>query len=98
MASLEFFLDGGPVRPHIPLEDGGSLRIVSQYKHLGVWRRPSGGMSRELAHRGASAKAIVAALSRGFLSRSEVPRAERAAVARACVHSRGLYQAGAWPY
>jgi hypothetical protein len=36
-------MDGGPIRHLLPLACGWLLRILSQYKHLGVWRRAFGG-------------------------------------------------------
>ncbi len=60
---------------------------------------PAGGLGREVAHRdrGASSAAACAALTRSCLDKAEVPVAVRVMVARACVLSRGLYQAGCWP-
>ncbi len=73
------------------------LRVTSVYKHLGVLQAPVGGLRREVASRGASSAAACAALSRSCLSKAAIPISARAMVARACMQSRGLYQAGCWP-
>ncbi len=97
LADLEVAVDGESPRHLLPLESGGLLRIVTQYKHVGAWRRTNGELGREQARRSAAGLAASSALARGFLNKAEVPVVERAAVARACVHSRVLYQSGAWP-
>ncbi len=66
LADLEVAVDGESPRHLLPLEGGGLLRIVTQYKHLGVWRSANGELGRELAHRSAAGLAASSALARGF--------------------------------
>ena len=97
LAALECVCEDGVARPCIALADGTVLRVTASYKHLGVQQAPVGGLSRELAARGSSAAAACAALARPCLSNRLLPESARTHVAKACVLSRGLYQAGCWP-
>ena len=90
-------MGGGPPRPCIWLEGGWLLTVVPQHKHLGVWRRASGDLGREVAHRTAAGQAAYAALARKRLVNSKLLLRERVTIARARLHSRVLSQAGAWP-
>ena len=79
------------------LGGGILLRVAASYKHLGVWQAPIGRFNREIAGRSFSAAAVCGALGRTCLGNQAIPVPARTMVARACVLSRGLYQAGAWP-
>ena len=96
LEALEVQGAGGSLAHLLPF-DGGHLRLVTQYKHLGLWRRYNGGLGREIAHRAGSALAATACLARRCLSRSELPPPDRVMVARVCAHSRLLHMAGGWP-
>ena len=86
---------GRPV-PMLPLPDGSVLRLVSEYRHLGVLVPASKASHLELAERARSANLSCAALRRCVFQRRQLPVQTRVAVAQACVTSRALYCAGTW--
>ncbi len=94
---FELSLDGAPAVPCLPLTGGGYLRIVQEYKHLGMWQSTTGHLARELKWRCSSAAVACNALARPCLAKADLPVGTRVHAARACVVSRCLHGAGAWP-
>ena len=81
--------------PRLPLSAGGSLRIVSSYRHLGTMIGPRRScVSMEVASRISAANAAAAALAKPFFGKQTLRVAARTQVATACVQSRLLYMAG----
>ena len=80
----------------LPLADGGVLRIVQHYRHLGSEVTLQYGLDRELAARASATSVATSALSRSLLAKSSLPATMRTMVARACVHSSALYLSGVW--
>ena len=89
--------EAGQKLPLLPLADGGFLRVVSAYKHLGSMAEASGYMQAEVANRTASARAATGALAKPIFKQSRLPQKVRANIARACVETRVMYDAGMWP-
>jgi hypothetical protein len=87
---------GGDPVPAIPLGDGLGLRVVQQYKHLGVTAHAGASMGAEVSARCGQAAVATAALGRSCFGKSGIPQAVRAHVAAACVHSRLTYMTGTW--
>ena len=80
----------------LPLACGGHLRVVPAYRHLGAVATSGAALSQDVAKRTAAAHLATTALRRSVLSRDQIQRNAKVAVAKACVHSRGLYLAGLW--
>ena len=81
----------------LPLSNGDSLRLVTEYRHLGVVTTAVPAAHRELAERARAANLATAALSAAvFRRRRKMPTAVRVMVAQACVNSRALFGAGTW--
>ena len=82
--------------PLLPLSGGGAIRIVPVYKHLGTMLAVKSAMTREVAHRVRAASAATYSLARPVLAKKDYGPSDRLMVAKACVHTRLLYQAATW--
>ena len=80
----------------LQLSNGQSLRVVSGYKHLGVFFSSSGSMALELSRRVASAMGAFHDIVQGFLKARVIAVAPKIQVVMATVVSRLLLYAGAW--
>jgi len=82
--------------PVLPF-DGGLLRLVPLYKHLGSMFSGSVALSSETAWCCDSAKTACLALRRACLAKQSLPQDARLLAATACVHGRLSYLVGTWP-
>ena len=80
----------------LQLSNGQSLRVVSGYKHLGVFFSSSGSMAVELSRRVASAMGAFKDIVQGFLKARVIAVAPKSQVFMALVVSRLLLYAGVW--
>ena len=69
---------------------------MQSYRHLGTIVQAGAGMGRETASRANAGQAATHALARRLLGNEGLPRHVRVQVAKACVASRCMHQAGTW--
>jgi hypothetical protein len=81
--------------PIVPF-NGGSVRVVPFYRHLGTRAVPNGAIEPEVVSRSGDAALATRALRKKFLC-SDLPLATRVNGARATSHARLLSGAGTWP-
>ena len=86
--------DDGDVQFPALAENDRAGRIVQSYRHRP--KQAGAGMGREIASRANAGQAAMHALSRRLLGNEGLPRHVRVQVAKACVASRCLHQAGTW--
>ena len=80
----------------LQLSNGQSLRVVSGYKHLGVFLSSSSSMAVELSRRVASAMGAFHDIVQGFLKARVIDVAPKIQVVMATVVSRLLLYAAVW--
>jgi len=82
--------------PLLPIDETSAIRVVQEYKHLGMIAQSLKTSSRELAARCSAGHAASAALYHAVFAKQSLPSAARLQVATACVDSRVLFAAGTW--
>ena len=92
MADLLADDDGCPV---LPIPGGGTVRLVTDYKHLGVRASAAASQAKEVAARATATDQASAALWRE-LTCKHYAVSTRAVLAGACAHSKLLLGAGTW--
>ena len=93
--SREFPVVGGQWTPTVSITEDASIRVVSQYRHLGTQATHGAGRGPDLAAC-RSARAASHATRKQIKNQSRLSTKVRAAVTRAVVGSRLLYGAGTW--
>ena len=79
----------------LPTPGGAPLRVVKDYKHVGLRTAPGLTQLREITARAAAANSASRALAR-VVGNPRYPSEARTAVAEACVETRALHAAGVW--
>ncbi len=97
LAALKAEVHAGEVAVLMPLADGGTVRVIQHYRHLGSMVWPKCAMDREIAARATAGHVATIALGRSCLTKSMLPTGARGLATVSCCHSRCLYLCGTWP-